>query len=232
MKVREDMLKSTFLNEEDRKMIMKSGFGQRRGFGNKPLLLLIDCQRAALDEKSPLSVGNHGWDIIKNIKTLINIFRGKGLPLIYIIVTKRKNEAVFDSFSYKKTAKAKTALLKDGAEGIKIPKEIEPLPNEVVLSKKYPSAFFGTPLMSFLNTLKVDTLIVVGFTTSGCVRASVIDAFSYNFNVVIVEECVGDRIDASHRMSLFDMHLKYADVTSMDDVKNYLESFTDKNPTP
>ena len=91
-----------------------------------------------------------------------------------------------------------------------------------MILKDKPSVFFGTPLMSYLHELQVDTLLVTGTTTSGCVRATVVDAFSYNFRVVVVEECVFDRGQASHKVNLFDMQAKYADVVSLEAALHYL----------
>jgi nicotinamidase-related amidase len=103
-------------------------------------------------------------------------------------------------------------------------REIAPSASDIVIKKLKPSAFHGTPLVGFLNDLHVDTLLICGTTTSGCVRASVIDAFSYNFRVGVIEECTFDRGKASHAINLFDMHAKYADVVGIDQVLDYLES--------
>jgi nicotinamidase-related amidase len=102
--------------------------------------------------------------------------------------------------------------------------EIKPEPDDVVVAKKKPSVFFGTPLQSYLTYWNVDTTIITGMVTSGCVRATVVDAFSHNYYVVIPEECVADRGDISHRVSLFDMHMKYADVLPVAQVEEYLKS--------
>ena len=95
---------------------------------------------------------------------------------------------------------------------------------DVVVSKRYASAFFGTPLATYLNDLDRDTIIVTGATTSGCVRASVSDAFSYGYKVVVVEDAVFDRGEASHAINLFDMDQKYADVLPSEKVTQYLET--------
>jgi nicotinamidase-related amidase len=100
--------------------------------------------------------------------------------------------------------------------------EIAPQPRDVVIGKLKPSAFFGTPLASYLLELKVDTLIVCGTTTSGCVRASVLDAFSLGYRVAVVEECTFDRGEVSHAINLFDMNAKYADVVSLEATTGYL----------
>jgi len=108
--------------------------------------------------------------------------------------------------------------------GNQIPDMIGPRPGELVIQKTKPSGFFGTPLASYLIGLGVDTVLVTGTTTSGCVRATVIDAFSHNFRTLVVEEAVFDRGELSHKINLFDMHSKYADVISMEEAKRYLRS--------
>ena len=117
-------------------------------------------------------------------------------------------------------------------KGNEIVKEIAPEKGEVVVRKQKPSAFFGTPLMSMLNEVHADTVLVTGTTTSGCVRASVIDAFSYNYNVAVVEECTFDRGQASHKINLFDMHMKYADVVSLEETLDYVRGLPDNLYAP
>ncbi len=107
-------------------------------------------------------------------------------------------------------------------DGNAIVREIAPHEGDIVILKDKPSVFFGTPLMSYLHELQVDMLLVAGTTTSGCVRATVVDAFSYNFKVVVVEECVFDRGQASHKVNLFDMQAKYADVVPLEAALRYL----------
>jgi maleamate amidohydrolase len=106
--------------------------------------------------------------------------------------------------------------------GNQIVDDIAPRPGDTVIQKRGPSGFFGTPLVSYLNELDIDTVIVTGTTTSGCVRASVVDAASYNYYVGIVEECCFDRFDISHRVSLMDMHAKYGQVLSLARAQEYL----------
>jgi nicotinamidase-related amidase len=100
----------------------------------------------------------------------------------------------------------------------RIAEEIQPAPGDVVLQKRRPSAFFGTNLIDTLIYARIDTVIVAGMSTSGCVRATVVDAFSYNYRVAIPEECVADRSSISHKVSLMDMHMKYGDVMPLDDL--------------
>lgn len=110
------------------------------------------------------------------------------------------------------------------AEDYEIVDQVLPAENEFVIRKVAPSAFFGTPLVGLLNFLKVDTLIVGGESTSGCVRASVVDATSYRYRVIVAEECTYDRHEACHAINLFDMNQKYADVMPLEEVIDHLKS--------
>lgn len=112
----------------------------------------------------------------------------------------------------------------DLEEGFRIRAEVAPIPGEPVIRKAAPSAFFGTPLPALLRQKDIDSLIVVGESTSGCVRATVVDACSYRYDVTVVEECVFDRTQAAHALNLFDMSQKYADVRGVEDVREDLLS--------
>jgi maleamate amidohydrolase len=108
-------------------------------------------------------------------------------------------------------------------KGSEIVADISPQKHDFIILKKKPSVFFGTPLMSYLNKLDIDTVLVTGGTTSGCVRATVIDAFSYNFFVGVIEDCTFDRGEVTHAINLFDMDMKYADVMALHEVLAYLK---------
>jgi maleamate amidohydrolase len=112
----------------------------------------------------------------------------------------------------------------EGADGYTIVREIAPQPRDLVILKHKPSAFFGTPLSSFLVQLGVDSLLLTGTTTSGCVRATAVDAFSNNYRVAVIEEACFDRSQASHAMSLCDLHEKYADVVQLEDAMRFMSS--------
>lgn len=227
---------SGLLTAREKDILANSGFGQGRGCGVKPSLLVIDAQYKAAGSKDkdkyyPLAVDSEvGLRVVQNIKMLLEACRRVKMPIFYFKATIKPAENLFDSFAMKQNAEVreKRRARKDPMAD-KIVAEIMPLPDEVVVEKRYPSGFLGTPLLSFLNALHVDTLLVVGFTTSGCVRATVVDGFSYNYNVVVVEDCTGDRFEISHNVSLFDMDLKYADVVSLDDALSYVHLL--KNPT-
>jgi isochorismate hydrolase len=112
-------------------------------------------------------------------------------------------------------------------KGNTIVEEIAPQQGDIIVRKQKPSAFFGTPLISMLNEVLADSVLVTGTTTSGCVRASVIDAFSYNLKVSVIEECVFDRGQASHKINLFDMAMKYADVIPLKEAIEYIHGLPD-----
>src|SRR4029077_7262313 len=109
-----------------------------------------------------------------------------------------------------------------GGKGPEIPDEIAPAASDIVISKKKASAFFGTPLASYLVDMGVDTMLVTGVSTSGCVRATVVDGHAYNYRVCVVEEGTFDRSSVAHKVNLFDMHMKYADVVSLAETRRYL----------
>jgi nicotinamidase-related amidase len=217
-------LEDPFISDLDQKVIAATGYGKRRGFGKKPVILVIDAQKKFVGtdapilesmEKYPLSIGKKAWEAVGNISRILKKGRRQKLPVIFSTSAAAGNEIRFNSFARKRHPhEASPASPKDGDD---IPEAIRPGDTEWVVHKRYASVFFGTPLMTFLNTLRCDTLLVTGFVTSGCVRATVVDGASYNLNVTVVKDCVADRFDFAHRLSLIDMDLKYADVISLDE---------------
>lgn len=194
----------------------KSGFGGPNGLGSRPALLIIDMQYRttgtrrvplleAMDE-FPTSCGELAWAAADRVVPLLDLFRSKGWPVLYPHVAP-KNAAETGRLAAKVPA-----MWSIPARGYDFFEPIAPRPGDILVPKKHPSAFFATALVSHLVDLKIDTLVMVGCTTSGCVRASVVDAFSYNYRVVVPEDCVYDRGEVSHRVNLFDMSQKYADV--------------------
>ena len=128
------------------------------------------------------------------------------------------------SWAWKNPRSTEKPRTDEGKDGYTIVPQIAPQPRDLVIYKHKPSAFFGTPLVSFLVQLGVDSLLLTGTTTSGCVRATAIDAFSYNYRVAVVEEGCFDRSQASHAVSLCDMHAKYADVVKLEDALRFVDS--------
>lgn len=212
-------------------------FTRLKPLGKRPAVLVVDVNYAFVGLKPEAivdsvkdyrtSCGERGWRGVANIRLLLEVARRCGIPIMYttgINATRRgahwANRARGDE--------SLGLLLPDEREhqriGNHIVDDIAPMPGDVVVEKRGASGFFGTPLVSYLNELDVDTVIVTGTTTSGCVRASVVDAACHNYFVGIVEDCCFDRFDISHRVSLMDMHAKYGQVMSLAAAQEYLRS--------
>ena len=203
--------------EEEERRYAAAGFGGAGSVGRRAGLLIIDVQYRTVGtqrkpyweaiEEYPTACGEDGWRAVDHIAPLLAAFRARSLPVLYPHVAPKN----VDTDSGRLAEKIPSIMGIDAA-GYCFVAEVAPAPGDVVLPKKHPSAFFGTPLVSHLIDLGVDTLFVTGCTTSGCVRSSVTDAFAYNFKIVVPEECVYDRSPTSHAVNLWDMNAKYADV--------------------
>ncbi len=219
------------ITERDRQVYEIIGRGTRLGFGEKPALVIIDViYNWAGDRPEPIlrsikrfpaSCGNEAWEAIKHIALLLLLAREKHIPIIYSTGNRR--------LAGSGTPNDPTKFLRGGElsetrRGDDIVDEIAPQEGDIIIYKAKPSIFFGTPLVSLLNTRHIDTLLVCGGTTSGCVRASVTDASSYNYRVSVVHEGTFDRGQTTHKINLFDMNAKYADVVSVAEVIKYLEA--------
>lgn len=170
------------------------------------------------------SCGEEAWDAIEQIQILIKAAREKHIPIFYTVVKDYRPDG-FDAGAWnRKNTRLDEPESIHGYSRNEIVREIAPAPHDIVIEKLKPSAFFGTPLTGYLVDLQVDTLLICGTTTSGCVRASVVDAFSLNYKVAVIEECTFDRGEASHAINLFDMNAKYADVITMEETLSYLQS--------
>lgn len=197
-----------------------AGFGKPVGLGERPALLVIDVQYRTVGttpapfetavEEFPTSCGETGWAAVGNIARLVATFREKRWPVLYPHVAPKQ---AYDSGRL--GAKVPT-IMDIPAKGYEFVAEVAPSAGDVLVPKRHPSAFFGTPLVSYLVETGADSLVVTGCTTSGCVRSSVADAFSYNFRVSVPADAVYDRSPVVHEVNLFDMAQKYADVTTTD----------------
>jgi maleamate amidohydrolase len=204
--------------EADLEGYRKAGWDTPRELGTRPGIVVIDMSYAFVDDRYPTGWGLTGWPCAENIRRLLDVARPRGVPVIYTTGKPVANRA--ERGRWKSTG---VAVGEEPPEKHQIVPPIAPLPHESVLTKRYPSGFFGTELASLLTFHGVDTLIVTGMVTSGCVRATVVDAFSYNYIVVVPEECSADRGVLPHKINLFDIHQKYGDVLPLDDVIAYLE---------
>ena len=214
------------ITDEDLAAYAASGFGGKGGIGSPPALLIIDMQyrtmgtvRQPLAESMkefPTSCGDRAWAAADRVKPLLELFRQRKWPVIYPHVAPKK------SYNIGRLTEKVPTMMAIPPKGYEFFEPLAPQEGEILIPKHHPSAFFGTALASHLVELKVDTLVMVGCTTSGCVRASAVDAFSYNYKVIIPQECVYDRGIVSHRVNLFDMAQKYADVMPADELLNQL----------
>jgi nicotinamidase-related amidase len=197
----------------------RGGFGKRLGFGQRPALLVIDFVRAYLVKESPLYAGVESAQA--GAVTLLAAARAAGIPIVHTNVVYQpggRDGGVFFRkvpalSSFEAGAHPDLAAFAAG---------LEPLPGETVISKQYASAFFGTSLASTLTALGVDTVLIAGLSTSGCVRASAVDCCQHGFIPVVVAEAVGDRAAGPHEANLFDIHAKYGDVVGLDEVCAWL----------
>jgi maleamate amidohydrolase len=220
------------LTPRDREFLVGRDVKQR-GFGTRPALLVIDMQYTACGDRDepilemvkrwPGGCGHEAWEGIRNQQVLIPACREAGIPIIYTRYIPQLIQ--FDGFAKKRSGPLTPT---DPTElRWQIMKEIEPQPDDIVLDKSYASVLFGTPLISWLIAMGIDTALIVGNSTGGCVRASAIDLTTHNFNVVVIEDCVFDRVELSHGAALLDMWMKYCDVLFMDEVLEYVKTVRD-----
>jgi maleamate amidohydrolase len=217
----------------DLEVYRQAGFGNPSGMGRRPALLVIDTQYRTVGEtpvpilqalkEYPTSCGDIGWNAIANIATLIGQFRTLGLPIIYPHVAPK---TVHDGGRF---ADKVPAITKISSRGYEFVSEVAPTADDILIPKYHPSAFFGTALASHLVNLGADSVFVTGCTTSGCVRATVVDAFSLNYRVVVPQECVFDRSTVSHAVNLFDISSKYADVVTLEHAMDMLVRNASRN---
>jgi len=201
------------------------GIGGRVGFGRRPALLVIDMQNDFLDPAGHLDMGPEARAVIPQIGRVLVAARKAGVPIVYTAQTHRPDFADGPRWMDKFTG-FKTGGLREGTRGAQIVDELTPQPGDRVLKKLRPSAFFGTECDLYLRSLGVDTTILTGCTTSGCVRATAQDAFSYNYRVIVPQECVTDRAKEPHDANLFDIQMKLGDVVAIDEVLAYLLSLS------
>jgi maleamate amidohydrolase len=195
----------------------KAGFGQKLDFGKKPALLMIDFVEAYFDPQSPLYADID--DALSSALRIREVARQKNIPVIYTNVV--YHESMQDAGRFFEKSKP-LEVWKQGSKWGDWPKRLKPAQNELVISKQYPSAFFGTSLSSTLTAQGIDCVILTGISTSGCVRATCVDACSHGFITFVVSDACGDRHPAPHEANLFDMNAKYAEVVSEDAVMDLL----------
>jgi maleamate amidohydrolase len=202
------------MNDDQR----RHGFHGRAGFGQSPALIVVDVNVAFTDRASPLVCDLE--EVVHAIRDLLDEARRAGIPVVYTTVSyseadRRTAAAFIDKVPALLTLEA-------GSPWVEIDPRIAPRPDEPVLNKLFASAFFGTPLASLLASAGCDSLIVTGASTSGCVRATVVDALQHGYRPIVPREAVGDRNRDAHEANLYDIDAKYGDVVSVDDVVAHL----------
>lgn len=231
-----------FLTEQD-KASMVARPKKWIGFGQRAAVLSVDNYRKVIGDKPeplldaiktwPSSVGLAGWEALEHTKTLFSEARAVGLPIVHLTGLTEEESGMqgWSTVTGRTTKPTRSPEEEDRyARRYDIVEQAAPVEGEVVLKKVAPSGFHGTPLVGYLNQLGVDTLIIAGESTSGCVRATVVDAVSYRYRVIVVEECVYDRHELAHAANLFDMHFKYADVLPLAEVLDWVRDQASGNP--
>lgn len=193
-------------------------YGTRVGFGSRPALIMIDFCQGYFDPECDLYSGVE--DALASALRVRVAARAAGIPVILTNVVYHPT-AINGGRFYEKAAPLRYFLQGNPMGGW--PEGLIPETDELVISKQYPSAFFGTSLASTLTALGVDSVLLTGLTTSGCVRASCVDAMSHGFRTAVIAEACGDRHDGPHQANLFDMNAKYADVVSEADTVAFLK---------
>jgi nicotinamidase-related amidase len=202
---------------------LKKGLAGRIGFGTQPALLVVDMIYAFTDQSCPL--GSNLDSQIDAINKLLKVARRRDIPAIFSTGGYDKNLEEAGLWTRKMPS---SSWMVAGSRWVKVDERLHRRPNESLLPKKYASCFFGTDLVSRLVSHKIDTLILTGCTTSGCIRATAVDSVSHGFHTIVVEEAVGDRAPLPHLANLFDIDAKYGDVVSLDEAVFYLSNLPTK----
>ena len=191
---------------------------ESQGLGQRPALLLVDMINSFTDPGCPL--GSEAGDVVEANRKLLHAFREKGLPVVFTTV-------VYHDDSQARVFRDRVPdldILQPGTRWVQVDSRLEPAESEPVFEKQWASGFFNTGLDEYLRKAGIDSLVVTGLTTSGCVRATAVDGLQYDFKVVIPAEAVGDRNQEAHRANLFDLNAKYADVLDLEQVLKLIEN--------
>ncbi len=225
-----------FIPEGDRRIMQSAGYRNRTGFGDRPALVVIDVNLNFTGDRDepveeaikrwPNDCGHSAWAALPHIRELVDCAHEIAMPVFFLTDDFRDDGWNMGSWLWK------TSRSRDEADtarqinrrGSDVHPSLGMQPQDILLKKLKPSAFNGTPIRALLNLLRVDSLIVAGTSTSGCVRATVIDAFSENYRVAVAEDGCFDRVEISHAISLFDMDAKYADVLTASAIVAHLRS--------
>ena len=197
---------------------LQAGFGTRLGWGARPAILIVDMCRAYVDPQAPLFAAAAA-DAYRNAARLADVARRHGMPVVFTRVEYATGGVDGGHFFRKVPA---LRCFESGNPLAEFTDLVRPVPGDVIVTKQYASAFFGTSLAATLNSLGVDTVVVAGVSTSGCVRASALDALQHGFVPIVVADACADRDPRPHDANLFDLQAKYADVVTLRDALDHL----------
>jgi maleamate amidohydrolase len=200
----------------------RAGFGHPIVRGTRPALLVVDFSRGFTEPQFP--TGADLTPAVEGTARLVEAVRAKGRPVLFTVISFQAN--LRDAGAWKAKFPGASALV-EGTPAVELDPRLPVTADDTVIVKKGASAFFGTSLAAILIAERVDTTIVCGATTSGCVRASVVDSMQHGFQTIVVRDCVGDRAQAPHEANLFDMEAKYADVIDLDETLGYVAGLPD-----
>jgi maleamate amidohydrolase len=215
------------MSDDTREVYERARLGQSVMLGSRPAVLVVDFSRGFTDPASTM-----GSDLTSEVEAttrLLDVARAKGIPVVFTTIGFESN--LKDGSLWLQKAPG-LAELQIGGKWVEIDPRLQRGEDEVVLLKKGASAFFGTNLPSVLVSQGVDTIVLCGATTSGCIRATAVDLLQYGYPTLVPRECVGDRAQAPHEANLVDIQAKYADVVSAEDALSYLESVGEKIGAP
>ncbi|WP_228285926.1 N-carbamoylsarcosine amidohydrolase [Acinetobacter rathckeae] len=197
-------------------------WGNRIGYGEKPAFIVIDFMQGYTTQGEPL-YAKGVVDAVKQTQPVLEAVRNKDILVIHTNILYQHPDQLDGGIWVKKSPVMRA--MTEGNPAAKFCEEVQPREGEIVLTKNYASAFFGTNLASTLHSAQIDTVILVGCSTSGCIRATAVDAVQHGFRTIVIKECVGDRHQAPHEANLFDIDSKYGDVVTADSFYEYLNQF-------
>lgn len=207
-------------NEDDELFFKERGFGKSLGLKGNLCFIVIDLIKGFTDPNMPLGVKS--TEQIENVNKFLDVCRLKNIPVVFTVIV-YEDLALSDAGIWFQKAEGLKTLMA-GTTAVELDERLHFQKGDTVLTKKYASAFFGSDLNSRLKSNHIDTLIIAGSSTSGCVRATAVDAIQLGYRPIVLSDCVGDRSKASHEQSLFDMHQKYADVlTSQEAIDSIMD---------
>ena len=214
-------------DEEARQVYAKARLGESVRLGSRPAVLVVDFSCGFTDPECPLGADLTGQ--VEATKRLLDAARAKGLPVVFTTIGYEPSLKDGGLWLQKVPTLGELQL---GGRWVEIDPRLEPREDETVIVKKGASAFFGTNLAAILISQHIDSVVLCGATTSGCIRATAIDLLQYGFPTLVPRECVGDRAQAPHEANLFDIQAKYADVVSLEEALAYVESVPGKVGAP